>query len=149
MGNVIYTGDLLDTYLAGVFDGEGTVCYFLGGPVERNPRGQCHLRVSVMMTSREVVQMFAARFGGNVQTVPRAAPRREAYSWTRAGHAAAEALGVFRDRCVLKAPMANLALEALTLTIPRMSKREFSKRLSPENWSRRLEIMQEISGRNL
>lgn len=96
----------LDSYLAGIFDGEGCVTAQMYNPeAARGKRGQTRLQVIVGMQSKRPVEMFHQRFGGSLKKYGKM------WQWYIIGSKAREALAVFAELCVNKAPQARLALE--------------------------------------
>lgn len=131
-----------DYYLAGLFDGEGTV-----GVYHRpeNPDGQYKTRVvaAVSMCDKEPLSALAARFGGGlIEEKPTLAGRR-LWKWYIVGCKAKEALGVFEALCLVKSAQARLALEAIGL-IEATKNRPRRKRITFDEEIRRREIAVEV-----
>ena len=94
-------------YLAGLFDGEGTIS--LG----RRGRG-VGLKVMVEMTDREGVDAFAQCFGGKTKILARRTKgRRIIYRWTATGQSASGPLRRLLPYLRVKHEQAQVALEYL------------------------------------
>lgn len=137
-----------DGYLAGVFDGEGTVTC----AVYERMRGTAHagwtqVRASVCMTDRAPLLLFALRFpGGSITRRVRNYPdakRFPIWTWTIGGRKAIPALSFFAKHCILKGSQAALALEVIALLSEPIGKRY--ARVTKENLERRLAIAREVS----
>lgn len=57
-------------YLAGLFDGEGTI-YIMSNKIKQRTPKQYALRIVIGMTSREVIQWVSQTFGGRIYIEPR------------------------------------------------------------------------------
>lgn len=72
---------VLLAYMAGIFDGEGSVGITKTQPRRyTNPRYTA--RVMIGMTEKEIVQLFADRYGGSL-LVERVHGRKPVYRWKR------------------------------------------------------------------
>ena len=132
----------LDSYLAGVFDSEGTVVVYVSTNEKR--QGGTQIRIVVKMTDRIALRLFAKRFGGSVRPergrnirLPHIKP---IYLWTLCGKKSVEALQTLSQLCLIKAAQLKLALEAMPLL---MGKRFFS--VPQDNMQRRIELAKEIA----
>ena len=80
-------------YLAGYFDGEGSIGIYKLRRANHATRGyQWNLQAQLGTCDREVVDAFHRRFGGHVYTYKKAA-RRNVRQWVVSGPAAKAALG--------------------------------------------------------
>lgn len=97
--------ELLDTYLAGVFDGEGSVSMSL------TKAGYLSVAVRVVMCDRAPVALFYERFGGYFYDGQHCTPHgRKIYSWSLYSGDTVEALEMFTQRCLVKNVVAGYAL---------------------------------------
>ena len=98
-----------DQYIAGFFDGEGSI------GVYRNGRGNFHLRTqltqNVLPSSEALLSGLKERFGGNLARMRSSIYRRgEAFNWQLNGTVAAQFLRTIRPYLVLKAEQADVAM---------------------------------------
>ena len=108
----------IDSYLAGVFDGEGCISaqhkeHYTYGTHRVGVPGRLYTRlyVNVAMTSQSVVRLFHERFGGGFHDGYLFQSGRTRYQWGVTGGTAIPALEVFSQLCVEKKRQAELALE--------------------------------------
>ena len=131
----------IDYYLAGVFDGEGTI-----GVYHRSWRGTdgpTRIIVAVAMCDKPPLKAFHERFGGRLR-LDRVIPSgRHLWKWYRVGTSAKEALTVFAELCLNKGPQAKLALEAIAL-VEATRGRDRRHRITPVEENRRAEIAAEV-----
>jgi len=73
---------LSDQYIAGLFDGEGSVSLQCG--VRKDRKGHdyhyCYPAVRIANSNRRVLELVRGRFGGTIQTYEIRPPRRQNYS---------------------------------------------------------------------
>ena len=101
---------ILLSYLAGIIDGEG--CIRLQ-TIKNNPRWntQYHAAISIGMTDKKVIQMFADRYGSKigVECVPN---RKAVYRWKKAGNKIVPPiLTELLPYLIVKKPQAELVLK--------------------------------------
>lgn len=129
----------LDSYLAGIFDGEGTVTVYVTD--RKHQTGWTQVRISVRMTDQAPLKLFAKRFGGNVSHERRNAQNRKPiYRWNLCGKKAFEAITILSKLCLIKTPQLKLALEA----IPLLFGPSFRK-VPTDNLDRRISIAREVA----
>lgn len=98
----------LDSYLAGVFDGEGYISAQTA--LNRfNHRIYSRLSVGVGMISAQTIEAFRRRFGG-AHYLSTQKSGRILHTWIMSGANAVEPLAVFSELCVVKRDQAVLAL---------------------------------------
>jgi hypothetical protein len=96
-------------YIAGLFDGEGSVS--ITKPSERSDRYR--VIVQIAMTHKPTVDAVQAEFGGRVQTVKQSvynSNARDRYDWRLQDSAAVEFLRSIRPWLVTKATAADIAV---------------------------------------
>lgn len=94
-----------DDYLAGVFDGEGTITAY------RSSKGHWVLRVGVGMSAKHIVEAFQCRFGGGFHSrKKRTAGGLQMHEWYLCGGAAVEFLAWAISHCHEKNKQAKVAL---------------------------------------
>jgi hypothetical protein len=110
----------LDSYLAGLFDGEGCI----SARFEKTSTGRKNTRliISVGMYSRAPVELFKQRFGGGFNK------SGKRWSWWVCGITAKESLEVFSKLCILKSEQAKLGL----LLIKEIEKTPISRNNHPK-----------------
>ena len=135
----------LNGYLAGVFDGEGSItCHTHGLTHNPNP-GWTMVRASVFMTDRGPLTLFAARFpGGSISSRHRNPAYKVAYTWCIRGKKAREVLEFVSRFCIVKSHQATLALRVIDLLFDQGSKDSWQG-ISPENIQERLAIARKVS----
>jgi hypothetical protein len=101
-----------------LFDGEGVITVYTG--MKKTQPSWMQIRVSVHMTDRAVLKLFAKRFGGPIyrETHKDYLQHKPIYRWCAVGRKSQEALKVFAKHCVIKSAQAKLALEAISLLVP-------------------------------
>src|SRR5258708_7075513 len=73
-------------YLAGFFDGEGSVSITKVRPKSNLPYAGCGIRATVTNTYRPVLQELHERFGGNINVrIRRADHHKQGYEWQAHG----------------------------------------------------------------
>lgn len=98
----------LDSYLAGLFDGEG----YISAQHRQNynkHRAYTRLAVGVGMTHRPTVELFHKRFGGAIYTGKQKLSVN--HQWSLTGSNTIPALEVLSQLCILKRPELECALE--------------------------------------
>ena len=98
-----------DTYIAGFFDGEGSIGIY------RNGQGNFHLRTqltqNVLPSTEELLVELRNRFGGNLSRMKSPIYRRnEAFNWQNNGFGAANFLGQMLPYLRIKRDQAELAI---------------------------------------
>lgn len=93
-------------YLAGFFDGEGTICIDRG-----NKTSYYLLTVSVGNTVRQTLEPFENLFGGSIAFIRRAKNHKDFYCWRVQAAKAEYFCTVMLPYLILKKPQAKLALE--------------------------------------
>jgi hypothetical protein len=74
-------------YLAGYFDGEGSICILTGRG------GYVHLRLAVLSYDRESIELFQSALGGSAKAVTKGKKMsRQPYAWYIRGREAAVAI---------------------------------------------------------
>lgn len=108
----------VDSYLAGVFDGEGYVTAHAkpGYTKSVSSRVYTRLLVGVGMTGRPVLEQFLQRFGGSLKEY-RQPSGRPIYQWYRSGGHTVEVLEVFSELCIEKREQARLGLVLAKLLV--------------------------------
>jgi hypothetical protein len=105
----------LDSYLAGIFDGEGCISAQFKSGYRGRKSPYSRLLLSVGMIDVSVPKMFRLRFGGSVKRYENSRGYRAVYQWYAGGATAIPALEVFSDLLLLKRDQAVLALELARL----------------------------------
>jgi hypothetical protein len=101
-------------YLAGYFDGEGSVCMQISNKNYRCPS----LKICVFSGDKEVVELFGATFGGNVHQVkPRGNDKRQVYSWTACGSKAQAILKQLLPFLIAKKKPAEMVMGLSFITV--------------------------------
>lgn len=110
-------------YLAGYFDGEGSVCWNCA------KRKAPVVYVAIQSADLEILEEFVACFGGVLRPIKRNTPR-QMYSWQRTGVSAQETLRQLIPYLRMKRRIAELALEAdfSTKAPTKVSPEEIQKR---------------------
>lgn len=137
----------LDSYIAGIFDGEGSIS--ATHRVTPDRRFRTALMLSVQMQNKDIPEMLFRRLGGSLRgPYTRPGANKPFYQWYVNGASARLALNLFADLCVLKKQQAELALvmvDLLEATDPVTGKRRGGgKIVTDENLVRRQEIADEI-----
>lgn len=96
-------------YLAGMFDGEGTVCILrVRGWTKRRPTPKYELRVGVVMTHEATVRRFAELFAGSKVRIDRRR-RKTKYMWAASSRLAERVLETLRPALRVKTPHVEIA----------------------------------------
>ena len=140
----------LDSYLGGLFDGEGCVRVgFYDGALNRrkSPHDQTTVSLAVVMTDRAPIDLLVSRFGGRNKVASRKTEAgRTVYRWDLTWTSTEEALNVLAEHCIIKRPQILLAQEAVRII--RLHKafpiRYRGRPLLSAERSRRIEIAAEI-----
>ena len=110
-----------DMYLAGLFDGEGSVSMSL------RKDGYIGIVVSVVMCDRAPVEQLHLRFGGRFEDGNRKTyTGRNIYRWMVHNTEAIEALEVFAQLCLVKNVVAKAALPCAKSMLENSSRRPLS-----------------------
>lgn len=97
-------------YLAGIFDGEGSVCItMMGGRARKRPLHV--LAVVVAMCHEEIIVAFHGRFGGEIRREALRENRRQQWRWRATGATAASFLAEIEPHLIVKREQALLGLE--------------------------------------
>lgn len=124
-------------YLAGYFDGEGTINF------TKAQKQYPQLRVAVASGDREVLLEFLETFGGSLhQETVRPPQKRQMYRWYIGGAKGQEVLQKLLPYLIAKKIQAGLAL------IPDFRAGKLGKRLTEQERMVRLEIMAQIRAIN-
>ena len=100
--------DLVDAYLAGLFDGEGSVS-ITGHP-------HTTLTLALAMTTSAPFPLLVERFGGRWYLANRrTVTGRQVYRWDVVGTSAKRAVRTLLSKCVVKVPQLRLANELIEL----------------------------------
>ena len=131
-------------YVAGLVDGEGTICVF-----QSYTQGSNHfiLRTSVYNTYEPVLHWVKGKFGGRVRPVQRkirVEGHQQGYIWEGGAQQSANMLRVIRRYMIIKATQADLFLELADIH----SGKPFGRGKPPEILHRQYEICQEIGKLN-
>jgi len=116
-----------DDYLCGVFDGEGSISV----THHENIWGRrfiTRIHIAVTTKGNRLPALFHERFGGKIVTY------NGLTTWYVVSSKAKEALEAFVRGCTIKSDQARLALEMISLTIPK------SRGVSEENLTDRQEL---------
>lgn len=97
-------------YLAGYFDGEGSICIMKGGPGGKWP----YLRVTLVTSDEEPVKLASVVFGGKCRSVKHnnkpTRPRKTLYRWSVGNVEATKVLKKLKPFLLAKKDQAELAL---------------------------------------
>lgn len=131
----------LDSYLAGVFDGEGYISAQFTRRYTSNGRQSTRLLIGVGMKYRPIPELFQKRFGGSLKTYQ--ARSSVMHHWYVCGRNSIEALRLISAMCLEKAKQADFALE-LAIELSKQKVRgkrpQGSQILSDEQIDRREEL---------
>jgi hypothetical protein len=100
-------------YLAGLFDGEGTVAVYetTVGTKAGNPRPAFLYQVQIANTHWPVIQWILDKVGGTWARKTKAkAHHRQGYVWRLTGQKAADFMELIRPYCIIKASQIDKAL---------------------------------------
>lgn len=98
-------------YLAGVFDGEGSICVWM----DTKAYDSMAVTVSVGMNDREAIDLFQGAFGGSIVYVKRSNPRhKNSWRWAVKCRKAKVALEALLPHLLIKKRPALLALELIS-----------------------------------
>lgn len=100
----------LDSYLAGVFDGEGYISARFIRHTSKNRRQSTKLLVGVGMKYRPIPELFLKRFGGSLKTY-RNKSGSDMHQWYVCGRNSIESLRLISAMCLEKAEQADFAIE--------------------------------------
>ena len=106
-------------YLAGLFDGEGSITMYwanINNPKyapQRKQRGTFQGNMNVTSTNTEVLELFKERFGGNInkRKAKYTTGKKTIYSWSRFGHGAKAALEILLPYLIIKKETAEDFIE--------------------------------------
>lgn len=122
-------------YFAGLFDGEGSVSILA---CKSGKKHYPKLVLQLTMINEILIRLIHATFGGYVYTIKRQTTAHNTpYKWMAESKVAGSVLTQLLPHLILKKRQAELALEFLSTATK-------SRRISPEVWSRRWEIRNEI-----
>jgi len=93
-------------YLAGFFDGEGSISINVNRKLVR-----WSLRMTCHQVNPAPLRLLADAFGGSIHLTPRIGNQRPIYEWVAGGKMAAAAIRVLRPYLTVKADEADVALE--------------------------------------
>ncbi len=101
-------------YMAGIIDGEGSICVF-PATVDGRPRSRYCLRLSISNTSRPLLEWVQQRFGGRLVQVKRnretALTHKITYHWEAGWQHGASIIEAIRPFLVIKGEQGDLFLE--------------------------------------
>ena len=127
------TKKLLDSYMAGIVDGEGAISLLCGSS------GYYQCRLSVSNTCQELLEQVHLTYGGSeVRFVKGSEKHRQCYVWYVNGQAALPVLKLLLPFLIVKREHAKLAITFLETCAPgtgrRLSEAQFdeSERLAQE-----------------
>ena len=101
-------------YLAGLFDGEGTICVTVAAPrPPRRPSPKYELSVAITMLARPTINAFATWFGGSHYTDYRNGEHQSLARWYCGHGRAGRALTALEPYLRIKRRQAQLALQFL------------------------------------
>lgn len=108
----------LMSYLAGIFDGEGSVMISKQtSPRPRRINPTYRVRLQVNMTDSLIPQLFQNTFGGHINKFkPKKPNSRLAIAWTLAGHNCLDVLRELMPYVILKRPQMEVAKHFLLNT---------------------------------
>jgi len=98
--------DVRVAYLAGFFDGEGSISVNVNRKLVR-----WSLRLSCHQVNPAPLRLLADAFGGSIRLTPRTGNQRPVYEWVAGGRMAAETIRALRPYLTVKADEADVALE--------------------------------------
>ncbi|MBA7663937.1 hypothetical protein ES703_71985 [subsurface metagenome] len=101
------TNELEVAYIAGLFDGEGSIFISRDSRSYNNPGS---LVVSLGMTAREPLDLLSRIFGGRTKTHKRYPPHNTLYDWRLGSKKAEVFLRIVKPYLIVKKEEANLAL---------------------------------------
>lgn len=132
----------LDSYLAGLFDGEGWVSAQHRVRKDGKPTKHTRLIVGVGMRTKEPLVMMHKRFGGSLKRYGKM------WQWYVCSSNAIEPLSVFSDLCVIKAEQCRLAIALIALissTGHRANRANGDREISPMEDKRRMVLASKIT----
>ena len=98
--------ELRVAYLAGFFDGEGSISVNVNRKIKR-----WSLRMTCHQVNPEPLRLLSAAFGGSIRLTQRIGNQRPVYEWVAGGRMAASAIRLLRPYLTVKADEADVALE--------------------------------------
>lgn len=118
-GTTIKVGEVELAYLAGFFDGEGTILLTRRSALRVAHRGaRIYLCIKVANTNHDSLLRFQRVFGGNIYKMPKGkGVRLPAWDWSTVGGMAEKALSLLRPYLAVKARQADLAISFRKLQI--------------------------------
>ena len=135
-------------YLAGVFDGEGTVTIINHRKLYcRRVNPSVNLRIAVVMTDEQIPTLFSVVFGGTIKNYSRNGhPKwKSVWLWGENSSQAVDVLKQLLPYLILKKPQALLAIEFMENYHPQKGG---GKPLPPEEFATRLKFSKEMSRLN-
>lgn len=97
-------------YLAGLFDGEGTICILRSPGTQRRPTPKYDLRVGIVMTHLASVQRFRDLFGGSAVGIDARLPKIK-HRWAATAWVALRCLVALGPALRVKRRQAEVAAE--------------------------------------
>lgn len=126
-------------YVAGLFDGEGSVT--ITKPSTKSDRYR--VIVQIAMTHKPTIEAVQAAFGGRIQPVKQSvynSNARDRYDWRLSGQAALDFLNSIRPWLITKAAAADVAL--------RFKHNQRGERVTPETRAEREALRLELKEAN-
>ena len=105
-------------WMAGFFDGEGSVCILRTKATGTRRTPAYDLRISIGNTSEDALETFAQNFGAKIHTVRKQASTKQQYRWHVCGERAAMVLRALLPFLRVKHKQALLGLEYIAARTP-------------------------------
>jgi len=98
-------------YMAGIFDGEGSVNIEVQAPRENRKYYYYSLRIILINTNKDLMEWLVTSFGGKYSERKKIEKRKLCYRWAKCSREAAEILEACLPYLIVKKPQALLFIE--------------------------------------
>lgn len=98
-------------YMAGMFDGEGSVNIEVQAPRENRKYHYYSLRMIVINTNKDLMEWLVKTFGGKYSERKKIEGRKLCYRWAKCSREAAEILQACLPYMIVKKPQAEIFVE--------------------------------------
>jgi hypothetical protein len=104
---------LSDEYVAGLFDGEGTVSVYCFTQTRKSGNSYRRYQLTVVLTNthRPVLDRIRVQYGGFIVKHQSRMGRRQCYRWMASAHIAQRFLSAIQPYAIIKRPVIDLGLE--------------------------------------
>jgi len=96
-------------YLAGLFDGEGSI--FITSTTNKYGKHHLYLRVGINITNKYIPTLYHNRFGGNIGTIPSRGNRKIQWYWRVSGEDADNFIKTIQPYLLIKKYQAQIAID--------------------------------------